>query len=34
MEIISLAALATYLNVIADSLKLDMDDVVATALNG
>ena len=34
MEIITLAALAIYLNTIADSLKLDMDEAIAAALNG
>jgi uncharacterized peroxidase-related enzyme len=34
MEIITLAALANYLNTIADSLKVDMDDAIAAALGG
>jgi uncharacterized peroxidase-related enzyme len=34
VEIITLAALAVYLNTIADSLKVDMDDAISAALSG
>jgi alkylhydroperoxidase family enzyme len=32
IEIVALAALGTYLDVMADSLKLNVDDVIAQAL--
>jgi alkylhydroperoxidase family enzyme len=34
VEIISLAALGNYLDTIADSLKLEVDDAIAQALRG
>ncbi len=34
VEIISLAALANYLNTIADSMQIDLDEAISAALAG